>query len=119
MNYTGKPFDLETALKHPEWVYFRKKGKPDFWRNYPSDRQAYSITAIDCDGICYKLLQEGLGNPIRENDYDLILRVPERTVWVNIYPNGLSYYYDTKKEADNVCFSNRIACVEVKIPCHE
>jgi hypothetical protein len=29
--YTEQPFNLETALKHPEWVYFRNGEKPLEW----------------------------------------------------------------------------------------
>ena len=45
--------------------------------------------------------------------YDLI-NVPEtRTVWVNVYKDGLGASFNTKDSANNVACPDRIACIKV------
>ena len=113
-DYTEQPFNLETALKHPEWVYFRNGEKPLEWHWFEKATSIYTIVAINAggghhsikkDGVCFSL--DGMGKT------DLILRVPYREVWVNVYPDAV---FKNKEQADNYATANRIACVPVKIP---
>ena len=39
--------------------------------------------------------------------------------WVNIYPDHFKGAYETKKHADEMAASDRIACVEIEIDCEE
>lgn len=43
-------------------------------------------------------------------------RVKPKTLelWVNVYPNGLSAYYDTKELADKFANSDRLRCVHMR-----
>ena len=113
-DYTEQPFNLETALKHPDWVYFRNGEKPLEWHWFEKATSIYTIVAINAggghhsikkDGVCFSL--DGMGKT------DLILRVPYVIRWANIYPH---YLYDSKENADSFAEEERIACVPVKIP---
>lgn len=111
MNYTEKPFDLETALKHPEWVVTRAGIKVQYLKKYAT------LLAVICEsGIAFNCSYGGKIHPVLPNQNDLILRVPERTVYVALYKHCMATW-STEKEviADN----DLIHYFEVKIPCHE
>jgi hypothetical protein len=116
-NYTEQPFNLETALKHPEWVRTRDGREIDFIKDYPETRGFFPIVSITKCGSFYLVNKNGKVGQL-ESDFDLILRVPYREVWVNIYPNGNCVWYDTKEEANeyNSNSTTIVACVPVKIP---
>ena len=116
-NYTEQPFNLETALKHPEWVRTRDGREIDFIKDYPETRGFFSIVSITKCGSFYLVNKNGKVGQL-ESDFDLILRVPYREVWVNIYPNGNCVWYDTKEEANEYKSNSTtiVACVPVKIP---
>lgn len=119
-----QPFNLETALKHPEWVYFRNGEKPLEWHWFKTAQwQIVSISPKKEIQVNYKNgayhyddEMDAYFNP--NSPYDLILRVPYREVWVNIYPNGNCVWYDTKEEANEYTSNSTtiVACVPVKIP---
>lgn len=54
-----------------------------------------------------------------EKDSDLECSLPKNKVkrtfedWVNIYPNGIRYYYYSKERADEAADKDRIACVKI------
>lgn len=116
-DYTEQPFNLETALKHPEWVRTRDGREIDFIKDYPETRGFFSIVSITKCGSFYLVNKNGKVGQL-ESDFDLILRVPYREVWVNIYPNGNCVWYDTKEEANEYTSNSTtiVACVPVKIP---
>jgi len=109
-DYTEQPFNLETALKHPEWVYFRNGEKPLEWNWF--DKANRVVAAIN---EVYIYTSQGVRMGYTKDTHDLILRVPYRTVWINVYKNT---GYSSKEEADGVALPSdfRIACVPVKIP---
>ena len=122
-DYTEQPFSLETALKHPEWVYFRNGEKPLEWHWFKTAQwQIVSISPkkeiqVNHENGAYHYDDEmdAYFNPNSPND--LILRVPYREVWVNIYPDkGRAVWNNSKEEADTNAAKTRIACVPVKIP---
>lgn len=53
-----------------------------------------------------------------ENTRDIVL-IPETfdfgTKWVNVYPNQISYKYDTKLAADKCASLGRIACIQIHL----
>jgi hypothetical protein len=55
-----------------------------------------------------------------KSDSDLIEVKPRirRTVWLNVYDDRV-HQYDTRKEADNGTFKQRLACVKIEIDCEE
>jgi hypothetical protein len=117
-DYTEQPFNLETALKHPEWVYFRNGEKPLVWNWFEKANIEKPIVIIDENTSVHSVTKDGLRIINHITPYDLILRVPCKEVFINIYPNGNCIWHDTKEEA-NECVSNStaiIACVPVKIP---
>lgn len=118
--FTEQPFNLETALKHPEWVYFRNGEKPLEWHWFEKINSGWVIYAINQTGGTSLCRKDGTYNATLkiESPYDLILRVPYREVWVNIYPNGNCVWYDTKEEANEYKSNSTtiVACVPVKIP---
>ena len=114
-DYTEQPFNLETALKHPDWVYFRNGEKPLEWHWFEKAAEdSFPLIAINQSGRKISNTKYGFFD-ISElpNGYNLILRVPYREVWVNVYPDAV---FKNKEQADNYATANRIACVPVKIP---
>jgi len=114
-DYTEQPFNLETALKHPEWVYFRNGEKPLEWHWFEKSKSAFPICCIGNYEHTMTHMVNGRNRRYNESPDDLILRVPYVTKWFNVYKNT---GYSSKEEADAVaCPSDlRIACVPVKIP---
>lgn len=116
-NYTEQPFNLETALKHPEWVYFRNGEKPLEWHWFEKATRNSEICSININGdMCLHLSDGSMAFVTTSHDYDLILRVPYKEVWVVFYEGSDAYWYKTKEEALENTGSNRLACVPVKIP---
>jgi hypothetical protein len=115
-DYTEQPFNLETALKHPEWVYFRNGEKPLEWHWFEKAAEDnFPLIAINQSGRKISNTKYGFFD-ISElpNGYNLILRVPYVTKWINVYKNT---GYLSKEEADSsAILERRIACVPVKIP---
>jgi hypothetical protein len=115
-DYTEQPFNLETALKHPDWVRTRDGREIDFIKKYPNQIFEFNIVYVTKCGCVDIVNCNGLSSTFgREHNNDLILRMPYQTVWFNVYKNT---GYSSKEEADGVaCPSDlRIACVPVKIP---
>jgi hypothetical protein len=112
-DYTEQTFNLETALKHPEWVYFRNGEKPLEWHWF---EKAQTIAIAD-KVFSYRHVS-GLVYPAAKSEQgqDLILRVPYVEKWANLYDNLAYLLYNTKEEADCYHTKGRIACVPVKIP---
>lgn len=116
-NYTEQPFNLETALKHPEWVRTRDGKEVDFIREYPSAYTSYKIVAVLKNGDHASYNHEGFYTIGEQRNNDLILRVPYREVWVVLYEGRDAYWYNTQEAAlKDSEKSNFIACVPVKIP---
>jgi len=118
MDYTEQPFNLETALKHPEWVETRDGRGVDFIKEYPKKPNAYKVIVVMKNAEHFSYPCNGLFELGEKSNNDLILRVPCKEVFINIYPNGNCIWHDTKEEA-NECVSNStaiIACVPLKIP---
>jgi hypothetical protein len=100
-----KPFDLERALA----------GDPVVTRHGKSVTQ---LKKFDIRGRCVLLgvfdgqlaswLENGCYYSSGEWPYDLFMAPKKRTVWVNLYGDGLCYRYDSKAEADEASASNRI-----------
>lgn len=113
--FTEQPFNLETALKHPEWVRTRDGREIDFIKDYPETRGFFSIVSITKCGSFYLVNKNGKVGQL-ESDFDLILRVPYVEKWINIFEEDC---FDNKKDADYMAecaVKPRIACVPVKIP---
>jgi hypothetical protein len=55
-----------------------------------------------------------------KSDYDLVEIKPriKRTMWVNVYPDGV-VEHETRKSADSVARKERIACVKVDFECEK
>jgi len=114
--FAEQPFNLETALKHPEWVRTRDGREIDFIKEYAERANGCNVLYVTKEGTSYAVDIDGTWQSNSESDNDLILRVPYREIWVNINPHSLAYWYDNKELADHNARKNRIACVPVKIP---
>jgi len=104
-DYTEQPFNLETALKHPEWVYFRNGEKPE-WHWFTNLKRI----VLQIHGGLYTFLEDGKADDVG-GDYDLILRVPYQTVYVSILPHGEAKWNTCDSGVDG-----QLYCVPVKIP---
>ena len=82
-DYTEQPFNLETALKHPEWVRTRDGREIDFIKEYP-ERTPCTLAVVLKDGDALSYFNNGSFYLLPQSPNDLILRVPYREVWVNI-----------------------------------
>ncbi len=119
-DYTEQPFNLETALKHPEWVRTRDGREIDFWKHYPDRGGIFVISFIISDGDRDSATSDGCTSNIGNHKNDLILRVPYRVKWANIYyKEQKAYFYDSEEEANEKAASDRVACVPVKIPAND
>ena len=118
-NYTEQPFNLETALKHPEWVYFRNGEKPLEWHWFEKGKENnFPIISIDIRGNKISNCKKGFFNADEKvHGADLILRVPYQTIFVRILKNGDAYRgkEDPKIEMKDTN-EQFIAIVPVKIP---
>jgi hypothetical protein len=117
--FTEQPFNLETALKHPDWVYFRNGEKPLEWHWFEkAAKDNFPLIAINKSGGKISNTKYGFFD-ISElpNGYNLILRVPYVTKFANIYyDTKKAFFYDSEEEANNNAAEHRTACVPVKIP---
>jgi hypothetical protein len=109
-DYTEQPFNLETALKHPEWVYFRNGEKPLEWHWFESNNRVISLTKL---GWYWTQENGRMLSTEHKQDHDLILRVPYREIWVNVYEDKKAEWFDTESDAKN---TRSLICVPVKIP---
>jgi len=114
MEYTEQPFNLETALKHPEWVRTRDGREIDFFKDYSDKIGAFPIPYVTSCGQSDRVNTNGFSCSSFGHPNDLILRVPYREVWVNIYDHY--NLFETQEQAGKAADNNRIACVPVKIP---
>ena len=110
-DYTEQPFNLETALKHPEWVRTRDGREIDFIKEYDS-----FIVAVMKNGSHNEYPLNGIFRHRNSSNNDLFIIAPLKKIWVNIYPCGKSEWYSTENFANERVLSSRIACVPVKIP---
>jgi hypothetical protein len=117
-DYTEQPFNLEIALKHPEWVRTRDGREIDFIKEYPEKAQNWPIVVLLTDGYTMSCTIDGFYHcKTNKSPKDLILRVPYRTVYTVLYPEKDAYWYDTEAEAlADSKDSNYIAITPVKIP---
>jgi hypothetical protein len=118
-DYTEQPFNLETALNHPEWVYFRNGEKPLEWHWFEKAKEDnFPIISIDVRGNKISTCRKGFFNASEIlHGNDLILRVPYVTKFANIYyDTKKAFFYDSEEEANNNAAEHRTACVPVKIP---
>jgi hypothetical protein len=111
MDYTEQPFNLETALKHPEWVETRDGRGVDFIKEYPKKPNAYQVIVVMKNAEHFSYARNGLFELGKKSNNDLILRVPYRDIFVSIYPNG-----DAKWDEVNQPRKDCLICVPVKIP---
>jgi len=76
-DYTEQPFNLETALKHPEWVRTRDGREIDFIKEYPKKQTKFNISYVTKCGRVDTVNLNGMSSISgHEHDNDLILRVP-------------------------------------------
>jgi hypothetical protein len=102
MDYTEQPFNLETALKHPEWVRTRDGREIDFIKEYDKAGTQYVLSAVLKDGRCFSYNKQGQFNSGDQCLADLILRVPYVTKFANIYyKEPKIYFYDSEQEAND------------------
>lgn len=88
---------------------------------------AYPIHGAYCEGgdwILSKWTEAGRREIGRTRPCDLFEVKPriQRDVWVNVYPETISYEmscYSHREDADRLAGSNRLACVKVTIDCEE
>jgi hypothetical protein len=119
-NYTEQPFNLETALKHPEWVRTRDGREIDFIKEYPERAIGAQILYVTKEGLGFGVDKLGFWSDGIIHNNDLILRVPYQTVYINIYPNRECYWFNSEKEAEDYADKVRlISTVPVKIPAND
>jgi hypothetical protein len=117
-NYTEQPFNLETALKHPEWVRTRDGREIDFIKEYPNRHPIFSIIAVLKEGSIYLLNKKGKLGQL-DCDNDLIIGVPYVEKWACIYPSSYSKKFtihDSKEQAEKDLSSISSYIVPIKVP---
>lgn len=90
------PFNLEEALKDPARVVYRNGEKPLEWHWMgKANQEDYCITSVLSDGSFETHLINGrtlLGWDTDSSDL-MLLPLPEKTYWVNVYENDVSNHY--------------------------
>jgi len=114
-DYTEQPFNLETALKHPEWVITMDGREVDFIKAYDNKAEEYMLSVVLKDGRFFSYDKNGQFDRGTECQADLILRVPYVTKWLCLYSMNYTLHY-TKEEAENSATEYVINIVPVKIP---
>jgi hypothetical protein len=91
-----KPFDLEAAKAGAKLV--TRDGRAATKFNYdPSDVEGYRCTAlVDAEVAGYH--ESGRYYRTLESCWDLFVDT-SRTMYVNLFPDGVAYWFDTEAEA--------------------
>ncbi len=84
-NYKEQPFDLETALKNPDWVYFRNGYQPPEWHYFKEDKSYFPIVAVLPEGGTGSFKKDGSYRINKGSEVDLILRVPVTKMKVTVF----------------------------------
>jgi hypothetical protein len=102
-----KPFDLERALAGDPVV--TRDGRPVTQLTHFKDvANGHDSLCGVVDGVICSWQEHGLYCLSGPSSTDLFMAPKKRTVWVNLYGDGLCYRYDSKAEADEASASNRI-----------
>jgi len=109
MNYL--PFDLETALKHPERVVTRDGRKLTQLTKFEAKESEFGIIAVIEDEIASFRIDGTYAFFRKESNFDLFLLPEVKECWVNLYEiNGYlttSYPYKSNNEAlENIGLSS-------------
>ena len=86
-NYKVQPFDLDTALANPDWVYFRNGEKPLEWHWFKTLTTNRPIIAVlpeggRVDSFCKRgFYYTGM----RKSELDLVLHVPEKKIKITVF----------------------------------
>jgi hypothetical protein len=99
-NYTEQPFNLETALKHPEWVRTRDGREIDFIKEYSNIQVSFNIAYVTKNGRANTVDRNGRSSTLGiETNNDLILRVPYIEMFESSYNDkskiGSVHWYRT------------------------
>lgn len=99
------PFDLETALKHPERVVTRDGRKVSEFHYFKTLKHEEEQIKAIIDGNCKSYYANGLYcNDGSKRSYDLFLLPEVKECWVNVYEESFGvctplYFYKSKEEA--------------------
>lgn len=115
-DYLEQPFNLETALKHPEWVRTRNGIEIDFIKEYPDFNAKYTLSIALKDGNIFKSTKDGIYIIGETSKFDLILHVPHVIKWANLNDDKTYTLHEGEQAANLSAETNRIYCVQVKIP---
>lgn len=106
-NYTVKPFDLETALANPEWVYLDDERKVDEFAHL----KIAGLIAVTHDSMSEFFLENG--NKIVGSE-KLVLHVPvtKMKITVFVYPRGTVSFSEEEKKIEPLGWVSRCAAAE-------
>ena len=95
-----KPFDLNAA-KAGEPIVTRDGTPAKYIAHVPEARHSSQVLCLVRDTV-FAYSPNGDYDPLRgESMLDLYMASTKRTVWVNLYNNGVCYFYNTQVAADN------------------
>ena len=97
------PFDLETALKHPERVVTRDGRKVQELHQFKASHVKQTLYGVVNNTINCWSNDGRYSTTNTESDYDLFLLPEVKECWVNVYQDGerigLGNSYQTKEKA--------------------
>ena len=108
-----KPFDLEKALAGAK-VVSRDGIEVTEIKLFESIKHDFKVVAISGGDVATYTIDGVYSCTKGESKYDLFLAPELKTGWVNIYPNGESYWHETKEGAERECKNYLIACTKIE-----
>jgi len=101
-NYTEQPFNLETALKHPEWVRTRDGREIDFIKEYSEYHNDYKVLVIMKNSEVFRYARNGLYQLGQKSNSDLIIRIPYINKYAFLYSDWEYSLNDTPTKPLNL-----------------
>lgn len=109
------PFDVE-LVKSGYGVAVTKEGsRLKFVAFVESARADMQLVFVNEEGYVRTYRADGQYLIDEESELDLVMEVEIKEIWLNIYPDGLHYGYDSEHEAHQAA-SSRSRMVKVEIP---
>lgn len=99
-NYTIKPFDLKTALEHPDWVGYSDGSKPSEWKYFATYYGYNKIWVVKTNGSIHSYRVNGTCSETSDPIDHLVLHVPATKVkaWV-VHYDGVLLKISTDEQA--------------------
>lgn len=111
-----KPFNLVRALEGDPIQTIGGLPARILCANLVRESGKKLVVAIECAGtehVSVRTLEGKLLGATEDAVGNLCMKPIKKSYWLNCYPNGRAYTFETKDKADRDALPARIACIEV------